>query len=57
MEGSGRVASQNSLRNFNRIADGDSGGGSGGGRRKKDNISSIRQTSGTGYEGSSEDTQ
>lgn len=54
MEVSGRVASQNLLRSVNCSTSGNGCGGGGGGN---DNISIIRQTSGTGYEGSSEDTQ
>lgn len=55
MEVSGRVASQNLLRSVNCSTSGNGGNGGGGGGN--DNISIIRQTSGTGYEGSSEDTQ
>ncbi|VBB30325.1 unnamed protein product [Acanthocheilonema viteae] len=59
MEGSGRVASKNLFRSLNRNISGSGGaGGSGGGCGGRcDNISSARQTSGLGYEGSSEDTQ
>ncbi|OZC07081.1 hypothetical protein X798_05886, partial [Onchocerca flexuosa] len=50
MEVTGRAASQNSLNNFNRNTN-ENGGD------ENDNISIIKQTSGKGYEGSSEDTQ
>lgn len=50
MEVTGRAGSQNSLHNPDRNTS-DNGGD------ENDNISIIRQTSGIGYEGSSEDTQ
>uniref|UniRef100_A0A0R3RLI0 PDZ domain-containing protein n=1 Tax=Elaeophora elaphi TaxID=1147741 RepID=A0A0R3RLI0_9BILA len=51
MEGSGRVASRNLLRNLNGSTNGKNGGD------RNCNARRIRQTSGTGYEGSSEGTQ